>query len=304
MPQRDKADKVRAQGGVRVTDAQPNIHRRRLGLALKGLRTAAGLTLKEAAEQLALSGESALSRIEHGRQRVQPTAVLGYFEVYGLRDQERRNYLMYLAKQAASGKQSNLFEEYRTAIRDPFADYLQLEELASRSETFASIVPGLLQTEAYARAVVQGSRKWQTGREIDNFIRLRMARQAVLTRETPMHLWCVLDESAVRRQVGGPEVMREQLRYLLDVCEAQPSITLQILPFDRGSHAAMDGGFHLLHFPAGPPVVVVEPMTTTLFLEEDSDIGRYETCFNHLRSEALDGEASLGFIHDAIKEQD
>ncbi|MFR9726859.1 helix-turn-helix domain-containing protein [Streptomyces sp. MS19] len=286
-----------------MTDAQPNIHRRRLGLALKGLRSAAGLTLKEAAELLALSGESALSRIEHGRQRVQPMAIYGYFEVYGLQDTERRDYLMYLAKLAASGKQSNLFEEYRTAIRDPFADYLQLEELASRSERFTSIVPGLLQTRDYARAVVQGSRKWQTGREIDNFIKLRMARQKVLTRDNPMHLWCVLDESALRRQVGGPDVTKEQLHHLLTVTDEHPHITLQVLPFSRGSHAAMDGGFHLLHFPAGPPVVVVEPMTTTLFLEEDSDIGRYETSFNHLRSEALDVDASRGFIHDVIKEQ-
>jgi hypothetical protein len=260
------------------------------------------MTLKEAAERLALSGESALSRIEHGRQRVPPTAVLGYFEVYGLRDEERRSHLLYLAKQASSGKQGNLFEEYRSGIPDPFADYLQLEELAAKSETFAAFVPGLLQTEDYAQAVVRSSRQWQTSREIDNFVRLRMARQGALSRENPLHLWCVLDESALRRRIGGEAVMKAQLRNLLEVAEERAHVTLQVLPFDRGTHAALDGSFHLMHFPAGPPVVVVEPMTTTLFLEEDRDIGLYETSFNHLRTEALDATASLRFIRDVIKE--
>jgi transcriptional regulator with XRE-family HTH domain len=287
-----------------MTDARPNIHRRRLGLALKALRLGAGMTLKDAAERLALSGESALSRIEHGRQRVTPTSVFGYFEIYGVEDQGRRDHLLYLAKQASSGRRSNLFEEYRGTIRDPFADYLQLEELAAKAESFALIVPGLLQTESYARAVVRGSRKWQTEREIDNFISLRMVRQQALAREQPLQLWCVLDEAALRREVGGRETMKGQLEHLADVAETHKQVNIQVLPFSRGAHAALDGGFHLLHFAAGPPVVVVEPMTTALYLEEDSDLGRYETSFNHLRSEALDVGASLRFIRNVIKDFD
>jgi transcriptional regulator with XRE-family HTH domain len=286
--------------GEVMTDARPNIHRRRLGLALKALRTGVGMTLKEAAEELGLSGESTLSRVEHGRQRVAPVSVPGFCEVYGLKDDQRREHLVYLAKQASSGRRSNLFEEYKGTIRDPFADYLQLEELAMKSETFASIVPGLLQTQAYARAVVQASRQWQTNREIDNFINLRIARQQALARENPLRLWCILDEAALRREVGGKAVMQEQLRHLVKVMETLKHVTVQVLPFEKGAHAAMDGAFHMLHFQAGPPVVVVEPMTTALYLEEDSDIGRYETSFNHLRSEALDSGATLQYIRNLI----
>ncbi|GAB2881611.1 helix-turn-helix domain-containing protein [Streptomyces mayteni] len=285
-----------------MTDAQPNIHRRRLGLALKALRGNTGMTLKEAAEKLALAGESALSRIEHGRQRVPPTSIFGYFEIYGVKDTDRREYLLYLAKHASSSKPSNLFEEYRNAIRDPFANYLQLEELASKYETFAAMVPGLLQTEAYARALVRGSRKWQTDREADTFVRLRMKRQQALTRENPLHLWCVLDEAALRRRIGGPAVMKAQLQHLLEVTEEHRHVTIQVLTFERGAHSALDGGYSLMHFRAGPPVVIVEPMTTALYLEEDRDLGRYETGFNHLRTEALDATASLRFIRDVIRE--
>ncbi|MDT0269054.1 helix-turn-helix transcriptional regulator [Streptomyces sp. DSM 44915] len=287
-----------------MTDAQPNIHRRRLGLALKSLRTKTGMTLKEAAVQLVLSGESALSRIEHGRQRVPPTAVLGYCEVYEVREKEQREYLLYLAKLASSSSKrgKNLFEEYRIAVKGRFGDYLQLEEMATKSETFAHFVPGLLQTEEYARAIVQGSREWQTDREIDSFVRLRLERAKALTRENPLHLWVVLDEAGLFRQVGSPEIMRAQLDHLTRVASEYPHVTIQILPFAKGAHSGLEGAFQLLHFAAGPPVVVVEPLTTTLFLEEDRDIGRYETTMNHLRTEALDAAASLQLIRDAKKE--
>ncbi|MFH9730590.1 DUF5753 domain-containing protein [Streptomyces sp. NPDC017260] len=112
-----------------------------------------------------------------------------------------------------------------------------------------------------------------------------------------------MDESALQREVGGRQVMKAQLEHLLDVTERYKHVTVQVLPFTHGSHAGIDGPFHLLHFSAGPPVAVVQPMTTSLYLEEDSDIGRYETAFNHLRAEALDVEASRHHIHDLIKDR-
>ncbi|MEH0423265.1 helix-turn-helix domain-containing protein [Streptomyces sp. B21-083] len=286
-----------------MTDAQPNLHRRRLGLELRSLRKAAGMSLAEAADRLSLSGAPALSKIENGKQRVPPIALAGFFEVYGLQDKVRVDKLRRLAALANSGRRTNLLDQYRQSIRDPFAEYLHLEELASKSDTFAWVVPGLLQTADYARAVVERSRKWQTDREIDNFVELRMVRQEALTRENPLHLWCVLDESALRREVGGKHVMKAQLERLLDVTAQSKNVAIQVLPFSYGAHAGVDGPFHLLHFPAGPPVAVVEPMTTSLYLEEDSDIGRYETAFNHLRTEALDAEASQRYIHDLIKDR-
>ncbi|MDJ1133532.1 helix-turn-helix domain-containing protein [Streptomyces iconiensis] len=285
-----------------MTDAQPNLHRRRLGLELRALRNGKGLSLADAADLLSLPGAPTLSRIENGKQRVPPISLPGFFEAYGLENQARKDKLKGLASMAASGKRSNLLDEYRKTVTDPFAEYLHLEELAHKSEIYTAVVPGLLQTEAYARTLVERGRKWQSKREINNYVELRMARQRALIRDQPLHLWCVLDEAALARQVGGTDVMKEQLERLLNTTEEHPHVVIQVLPFQHGAHAGMDGPFSLLHFPAGAPVVVVEPMTTALYLEEDSDIGRYETAFSHLRGEALDVEASQRHIHNLIKE--
>ncbi|MFD6934667.1 helix-turn-helix domain-containing protein [Streptomyces goshikiensis] len=286
-----------------MVDAQPNLHRRRLGLELRALRKEAGFNLGDAATLLGLSGAPALSKIENGKQRVAPIAVAGFLETYNCpKDSARAAEIRVLASLASSGKRMSLLTRYRDTVRDPFAEYIHLEELAKRSETYGHIIPGLLQTDAYAQAVVAGSRKWSTQRDIRKFVELRMVRQRALTRDEPLGLWCVLDEAALRRQVGGPEVMREQYRRLLEVSEKLPHVAIQVLPFERGAHSAMDGAFVLLHFEAGPPVAVVEPMTTSLYLEEDNDVGRYETGFNHLRSEALDTDDSFAFIRNLIKD--
>lgn len=286
-----------------MVDAQPNLHRRRLGLELRALRKEAGLNLDDAASRLGLSGAPALSKIENGKQRVQPVAIPGFLEAYGCLDKARSSEIRSLASLASSGKRISLLSRYRDTVRDPFAEYIHLEELARRAESFAYLIPGLLQTEEYAQAVVAGSRKWSTQRDIKKFVELRMLRQQALTRRNPLSLWCVLDESALHREVGGPDVMRHQLERILEVSEELPHVDVQVLPFNKGAHAGMDGAFTLLHFEAGPPVAVVEPMTTSLYLEEDGDVGRYETGFNHLQAEALDVTDSSKFIHHMIKDK-
>ncbi|MCC3766057.1 helix-turn-helix transcriptional regulator [Streptomyces sp. UNOC14_S4] len=286
-----------------MTDAQPNVHRRRLGLALKALRKEAGLSLEQAAQLVGLSGQSALSKIENARQRVQPSMMAAFFEAYGCTDSRRKEEIKELATLAYKGKPSNLLNEFRGTIRDPFAEYLTLEQVATRSDTFASVIPGLLQTEAYATTVVERSRKWHHADQIKNFVKLRMARQAVLTRDEPLKLWCILDEAALYRQMGGKEVMRDQLQRLVDITTQHKHIAIQVLPFDYGAHAGLDGSFHLMRFAGGPPVVAIEPMTTAIYLEENSDTDRYETAFNHLRTEALDPEASRRHIQILIKER-
>ncbi|MFE4666852.1 helix-turn-helix domain-containing protein [Streptomyces sp. NPDC056716] len=295
-----------------MPDALPNLHRRRLGLALRSLRLSAerldhegrrpGLTTTEAAERLGMSGASAISKIELGKQRVPLSQLDSFFDAYEVTSDTKKQELRQLASLAASGRRANVLREYTGPVSDPFAEYLHLEDLAIRSEFYSLIIPGLLQTEPYAHAVVERSRQWQTRREVANFVDLRMARQHVLTRDAPLQLWCILDEAALRREVGGKEVMKDQLQQLLDISEDQRNISLQILPFSRGAHAAVDGAFHILYFTAGPPVAVVEPMTTSLYLEDDGDIGRYETGFNYLRTEALDTDASRKLITDTIKE--
>ncbi|MEV1010105.1 helix-turn-helix transcriptional regulator [Streptomyces sp. NPDC049881] len=286
-----------------MTDAQPNLHRRRLGLELRALRKAAGLSLVEASERLDLPGGPSLSRIENGKQRVPPTSVFGYFEIYGLTDEVRRAHIRELAKLAANGRRNNLFNEFQSAIPGPFAEYLQLEELATKSETFEAVVPGLLQTEAYAYAIVEGGRSWHYQREIRNFVQLRLARQKLLTGDNPLRLWCIVDEAALMRRVGSNAVMTEQLQHLLNVSEEHDNVDIQVLPFDQGAHTGINGPFQLLHFAAGPPVAVLEQVTTSLYLEEDVHLARYEMQFDHLRAEALDTRATLAYIHKVIKER-
>ncbi|GAA2493553.1 helix-turn-helix transcriptional regulator [Streptomyces thermolineatus] len=286
-----------------MADAQPNLFRRRLGLELRSLRKRAGLSLVEASERLGLSGAPALSKIENGRQRVPPVSVPGFLEVYGVTDPEAGSEIRRLALLAASGKQTSLLAAYRESVRDPFAEYIHLEELALRAESFSYLIPGLLQTEEYAHAVVAGSRKWSTAKEIRSFVELRMVRQQALVREKPLGLWCILDEAALHRQVGGPAVMRRQLQRLLEAAESLPHVAIQVLPFRKGAHAGMDGPFTIMRFEAGPPIAVVEPMTTSLYLEDDADVERYETGFNHLRAESLDDEQSAELIHNLIKDQ-
>ncbi|KUL44748.1 transcriptional regulator [Streptomyces sp. NRRL F-4489] len=294
-----------------MTDAQPNVHRRRLGLALRALRKRVtlpdredgALTLADAAEMIGLAGQSALSKIESGKQRVPLSTLPSYFAAYGVDDPAVQEELRTLATLASSGKRSNLLNQFKGPLPDPFAEYLHLEELAHKSEVYTLIIPGLLQHTEYAEAIIRRSRQWESNREIRNYVNLRLERQRALHRDDPLQLWCIIDEAALHRKVGGPEVMKAQLQHLVDLSDEHPHVTIQVLPFEAGPHAGIDGAFTLLHFPAGPPVVVVEPMTTHLYLEDDSDLGRYETCISHLKAEALDPDSSRQFIIKLIKEK-
>ncbi|MEW1660449.1 helix-turn-helix transcriptional regulator [Streptomyces sp. NPDC093707] len=287
-----------------MADARPNLMRRRLGLALRTLRQRAGLNLPDAVARLRLSGPSALSKIENGKQRVPAAALDSYFDAYGVEDEQRREEVRALAKLASSSRSTNLFNQYRDAVSDPFAGYLELEELAAHADWYASqLVPGLLQTPEYAHAVVEGSGMWRTDREVRTFVELRMKRQHVLRRERPLAMWCVLDEAVLHRPMGGASAMAGQLRHLLEISEELPGVNLQVLPFSAGAHTGVDGAFSYFRFDAGDPLVVVESLTTSQYLEEDAHVGRYEAAFNHLRARALDIAPSRDFISKFIKEK-
>ncbi|MEV7470900.1 helix-turn-helix transcriptional regulator [Streptomyces kronopolitis] len=287
-----------------MSEAQPTMMRRRLGGALKILRQRTGLNLDDAAARIGLPSGTTLSKVENAKRLVTVTALDAYFTAYGIgHDDTRRDEIRKLATLASSTRRANLMRQYGDAVPDPFADYLELEDLAAQADIYASqVIPGILQTNDYAHAVIDGSRRWRTDREVKTFAELRMQRAAVLTRENPLPVWCVLDEAALRRAMGGPAILAEQLRYLLDLHERLPHVQIQVLPFAAGAHPAMDGTHTIFRFDAGGPVVVVEPMTTSLYLEEDADIGQYDVNFNHLRSQALDTKRSRSFIRDVIKE--
>ncbi|MEU6331988.1 helix-turn-helix transcriptional regulator [Streptomyces sp. NPDC047049] len=287
-----------------MSEAQPNMMRRRLGGALKTMRRRTGLNLDDAAARIGLPSGATLSKVENAKRLVSTTALDAYFTAYGIEEGDaRRVEIRKLAALAASTRRANLLRQYGDAVPDAFADYLELEELAAQADIYASqVIPGILQTHDYAHAVIDGGRRWRTEREVNAFAELRMQRTSVLTRENPLPVWCVLDEAALRRVMGGPVVLAEQLRHLLALQERLPHLQIQVLPFAAGAHPAQDGTHTIFRFDTGSPVVVVEPMTTSLYLEEDADIGQYDVAFNHLRSQALDTKHSRTFIRDVIKE--
>ncbi|WP_328377075.1 helix-turn-helix transcriptional regulator [Streptomyces sp. NBC_00440] len=286
-----------------MAEARPNVHRRRLGSALRSIRIAAGFSMEDAAEHLGLSGKPALSKIENGKQRVSGLGLTAFFQVYGVEPEDTRTRIKAMAALAASGKRTNLLDEYKEAIQTHgFEDYLHLEGMASKSESFLQVVPGLLQTREYAVSIVERSQVWSSKREVNRFVDLRLARQDALTRDQPLNLWCILDEAALRRVVGSPEVMKGQLEWLLKVTDEYSHVAIQVLPFDAGAHAGIDGPFQLLHFQVGPPVALVETKTTSVYLEEDGDVDRYGTALDTLRTQALDAQATRRFIHELIKD--
>ncbi|MCX4548708.1 helix-turn-helix transcriptional regulator [Streptomyces sp. NBC_01500] len=287
-----------------MVEARPNVHRRRFGSALRSLRHAVGYGMEEAAERLGLSGKPALSKIENGKQRVSGLGLTAFFQVYGVESEETRQKVKAMAALAASGRRTNLLDEFQDAIQtDAFEDYLHLEGMATEADVFfLQVIPGLLQTRAYATSIVERSKVWSSKREVDRFVDLRLARQAVLSREEPLNLWCILDEAALRRVVGGPKVMQEQLAWLLTVTEERKHVDVQVLPFDVGAHAGVDGSFQLLKFQVGSPVAVVEAKTTSLYLEDDVPVDRYQSAFDDLRKQALDPQASRRCIQKLIKD--
>lgn len=286
-----------------MAEARPNVHRRRFGSALRSLRLASGLSLEEAAQRLGLAGKPALSKIETGKQRVSGLGLTAFLSVYTVDSEETVAKIKAMAALASSSKRTNLLDEYKEAIQTAeFEDYLHLEGMASKHESYLHMVPGLLQTREYATSVVERSQVWASQREVNRFVDLRIARQAAWARENPLSVWCILDEAALRRVVGGPEVMRGQFQRLLDVTEEHAHIVIQILPFSVGAHPGLDGPFQLLHFPGGSPVAMVETKTTSVYLEEDGIVDRYRTALDTLREEALDVQASRRLIRELIKD--
>ncbi|MET9414522.1 helix-turn-helix transcriptional regulator [Streptomyces klenkii] len=287
-----------------MSDATPTLLRRRLGATLKTMRVRAGLNLTEGAKQLGMTGPN-LSKIENGWLRPD---LERFFAVYDVRDGVRIAETMAIAELADSARQRSIFAQYRDVIRPRFADFIELEEIATRTDCYAAlVVPGLLQTAAYARAVIESGSVWNTPRDVRNFIELRMRRQDILDPTSrkgsrpPLSMRCVLDEACLRRQMGGPEVLHGQLDHLLAMSKL-PNIELLVLPFTAGGHTGIDGAYTVFHLEVGDPVVAVESLASSLYLDDDARVTRFTTSFDHLRAQALDADASRSFITGIAKE--
>jgi transcriptional regulator with XRE-family HTH domain len=274
----------------------PTVRRRRLASELRGLREAAGLTIEQVAERMEVSS-SKISRLETARVSAPPRDVRDLLEIYGVTG-EQRETLLSIAREA---RQRTWLDEYSDL---PFAAAADMEGAASSIRIYSAlVVPGLLQTVDYARAVLGAIRLDLEEDEIERRVDLRKSRQSLLAREGSRTLWVVLDEAVLRRVVGGPEVMRAQLQRLMEVT-ALPRLTLQVLPFAAGAHAGLDGEFDLYSFAeaADQDVVFIENTISDLYLESADAIRRYNLLFDHLRAKALDPAHSAEFFARVAKE--
>lgn len=203
--------------------------------------------------------------------------------------------LLILARESRS---RGWWHQYGDAVPDWFEVYVGLEAEAANVFSYDSeFVPGLLQTPEYARAIHRADLVAATDDEIERLVQVRMARQDLLASDDRPEIWLVLNEAVIRRLVGGRDVMRQQLRRIVEAMD-RPNVTLQVIPFAAGAHPSMDGSFTLLGFPTptDPDVVYIEYQTGAIYLEKQDEVKRYRLMFDHLRASALPVEASRGLI--------
>jgi transcriptional regulator with XRE-family HTH domain len=282
-----------------VAGAQsPTVRRRRLALELRRLREAAKLTCEEVAERLECSA-SKISRVETGRVSVSPRDVRDMLEIYGVPELQR-NALVQLARDS---RQKGWWHAYADSLQPHVATYLGMESAASEIRIYeVNIIPGLLQTEEYARTVINAGVVSSPRFDVERQVALKMERQRLTMTSLPK-MWAVLDEAALRRQVGGPEVMRVQLEYLRELCGLR-NVRVQVIPFDRGAHPAMGRPFVILAFgeDADPDVVYVKNLTGALWVENLEEVDQYNLFFNHLQATALSFDDSAALMTSVLKE--
>jgi transcriptional regulator with XRE-family HTH domain len=275
-----------------MADAQrPTFRSRRLGMQLRALREERGLTLQAAARLLNRT-PSAISKLETGHRGIYRPSLENMLDRYEVTDGKLREELFALARD--SGKQG-WWQRYEGTVSPSTLDYISLEADAGDIRNFElHLIPGLLQTEAYTRALITSGISQGKPPDVVGLTEIRMRRQQSLTGPEPPHLWAVVSEAALRQQIGGAEVMRNQLHRLVEAAELD-NVTLQVLPYDAGAHAGVNGSFTILAT-SDLSVVLVENLTTGWYLEQAEDIRRYDIVFDHLLAAALSPSDSRALI--------
>jgi transcriptional regulator with XRE-family HTH domain len=272
----------------------PTVRRRRLAAELRRLRDQAALTIEDVAEKLECSS-SKISRIETEHVGVSPKDARELLRLYGV-PSDQLEALVQLSKEARKRGWWHSYNEVFTGA------FVGLEAEASSLRAYqALLVPGLLQTEDYMRAVIRAARPDAGGPQVDKRVQARLARQQLMTDPEPPRYWAVIDEAVLCRTVGGERVMHAQLEWLASRA-ALPHVTIQVLPFSAGAHAGMEGPFLILGFPeqADPDVVYVDNTTAGIYLEEPAEILRYTLMFDHLRAAALSPDDTVTRIAESI----
>ncbi|MFI9361972.1 helix-turn-helix domain-containing protein [Kitasatospora sp. NPDC053057] len=279
----------------------PTVRRRMLGAELRKIRDGLRLTVDEVAARLGWH-QSKVSRLENGRYGVRANEVGILLDVYQVTDPETREALATLARE---GKRRVWWQPYSDVITQHYASFISFEAEAVSIRNFeSSLVPGLLQTADYARALIRQLESEATSDEVNALVDVRLARQnATLRREDPLKLWAIVDEAALRRLIGSQAIMAKQLQQLAAVSK-EPHVTLQVVPFSAGAHAGIHGSFAVLEFPVRGDldVVYTEALTSSLYLERDNDVAAYDQAFDRLRAAALDVAPSRRLIAQIAKE--
>jgi transcriptional regulator with XRE-family HTH domain len=277
----------------------PTVLRMLLGIQLRRLREAKGLTPEQAGYEIRAS-RSKISRVEHGRVGFKERDVADLLSLYGVGDEQERQRMLSLARQANN---QGWWAKYDDIMPDWFESYVGLEQATSLIRTYElQFVPGLFQIDSYARAVTVLGHRAAPASEIERRVGLRMQRQELLVRDDSPRLWAVIDESALRRPVGGQEVMRAQLRHLVEVSEF-PRVTLQVMPFSRGGHPAAGGSFTVLRFAELdlPDIVYIEQLTSALYMDRRDEVDHYMEVMNRLSAEAETPADSASLLRKIIK---
>ncbi|WP_274527128.1 helix-turn-helix domain-containing protein [Micromonospora foliorum] len=272
---------VPAEGGPTTG---PTVLRILLGAQLRRLRESSGVTREGAGWEIR-SSESKISRMELGRVGFKERDVADLLTLYGVTEDHERDALLKLARDANS---PGWWHRYGDVLPSWFQSYLGLEAAAALIRSYeVQFVPGLLQTREYARAVVLLGHGAAGPGEIDRRVALRMQRQQLLQRQNPPQLWAVVDEAALRRPIGGAEVMRGQLTALIEATKS-PHIRLQVIPFAAGGHAAAGGAFTILRFGDQelPDIVYIEQLTSAIYLDKRDDLDYYAVAMERLCVEA------------------
>ncbi|MEU6484580.1 helix-turn-helix transcriptional regulator [Streptomyces sp. NPDC046887] len=270
-----------------------------LGSQLRRLRESRGIT-REAAGYSIRASESKISRMELGRVSFKARDIEDLLTLYGVTEETERTALLALVREA---NVAGWWHSYGDVLPNWFQTYIGLEGAASLIRIYeVQFVHGLLQTEAYAHAVVARGMPGASEAEVDRRVALRTERQKVLVSERAPHFHAVLDEAALRRPYGDRNVMRDQLKHLIDVSE-RPNVTLQVMPFSFGGHAGESGAFTMLRFPESDlsDLVYLEQMTSSLYLDKPEDVAQYERALARLHADSPGPEETRDLLRGLLQ---
>ncbi|WP_279638526.1 helix-turn-helix transcriptional regulator [Kitasatospora albolonga] len=275
---------------------------RRLGGELLRMREACDLRQSHAADALTAS-VAKVAKIERGLVPIRDPDIRALCHLYGMADADAIDRLLALAKADRERRKASGWWNQYPGLRS-MVEYAALEDIATSVRTWQlAIVPGLLQTADYARALAVGNGSWEDPDEVEPFVEARMTRQARLAGENPLELWAVVHEAALRQLVGGREVMKEQLGHLLDMAR-QPNVKLQVTPYLAGAHPGMTSAFTIVSFaePGALDVVRMDTTSTALWLESDTDAERHAQLFDRISRLGLAQRNSVRTIDGILKE--